>query len=138
GAAGDARKAPLRERDADVLEVVHARAVHADQIVAVGSVPRRRLRVRRRGHAHRLHPSPWGGAVAAAVPCLPDRRRRPGRPGPDRAGVHRSWSSPRTLPSGAAKVATRRPPPTSRGGSFTLAPAAVTSASFASMSGTCQ
>src|SRR5215217_4350071 len=50
----------------------------------------------------------------------------------------RSWSSPRTLPSGSVTVATRRPPPTSRTGSFTLAPAAVTSASFASMSGTCQ
>src|SRR3954447_19717254 len=56
------------------------------------------------------------------------------------AGVltHRSCSSPRTLPSASVTVATRRPPPTSRGDSFTVAPAAVTSASFASMSGTCQ
>ena len=51
---------------------------------------------------------------------------------------HRSCSSPRTLPSGSVTVATRRPPPTSCAGSFTVAPAAVTSASFASMSGTCQ
>jgi len=43
-----------RDLDADVLEVVHARALHADQIVAVGSVQRRRLRVRPRGHAHRV------------------------------------------------------------------------------------
>ena len=55
-----------------------------------------------------------------------------------RGGTHRSWISPRTLPSGSVTVATRRPPPTSRTGSFTAAPAAVTSASFASMSGTCQ
>src|SRR4051794_4462169 len=56
------------------------------------------------------------------------------------AGVvaHRSCSSPRTLPSGSVTVATMRPQPTSCAGSFTVAPAAVTSASLASMSGTCQ
>ena len=53
-------------------------------------------------------------------------------------GGHRSWSSPRTLPSGSVTLATRRPPPTSCTASFTSAPAAVTSASFASMSVTCQ
>jgi hypothetical protein len=53
-------------------------------------------------------------------------------------GAQRSWSNPSTFPSGSVRVATRRPPPTSRTGSFTVAPAAVTSASFASMSGTCQ
>ena len=53
-------------------------------------------------------------------------------------GTHRSWRSPSTLPSGSVTVATRRPPPTSCAGSFTVAPAAVTSASFASISGTCQ
>ena len=51
---------------------------------------------------------------------------------------HRSWSSPSTLPSGSATVATRRPPPTSCAGSFTVAPVAITAASFASRSGTCQ
>src|SRR5262245_44889705 len=51
---------------------------------------------------------------------------------------HASWSRPRTLPSGSVMVATKRPPPTSCGGSLTVAPAAVTSASFASMSPTCQ
>jgi len=35
-------------------------------------------------------------------------------------------------------LATMRPPPTSCAGSFTVAPASVTSASFASRSGTCQ
>lgn len=50
----------------------------------------------------------------------------------------RSCTSPRTLPSGSVKVATRRPPPTSRTGSLAVAPAAVTSESFASMSATCQ
>ena len=54
GDAGEHRQPALRDLDADVLEVVHARAVHADQIVAVGNVRRRRLRVRPRGHAHRV------------------------------------------------------------------------------------
>ena len=54
GDAGEHRQPALRDLDADVLEVVHARAVHADQIVAVGNVQRRRLRVRPRGHAHRV------------------------------------------------------------------------------------
>ena len=40
--------------DANVLEVVLSRALHADQIVAVGNVQRRRPRVRPRGHAHRV------------------------------------------------------------------------------------
>ena len=44
GDAGEHRQPALRDLDADVLEVVHARAVHADQIVAVGNVRRRRLR----------------------------------------------------------------------------------------------
>jgi hypothetical protein len=48
GDAGEHRQPALRDLDADVLEVVHARAVHADQIVAVGNVQRRRLRVRPR------------------------------------------------------------------------------------------
>ena len=43
--AGERRQPAFRELEADVLEVVHARAVHADQIVAVGGVQRRRLRV---------------------------------------------------------------------------------------------
>src|SRR5437899_11541764 len=54
GDAGEHRQPALRDLDADVLEVVLARAVHADQIVAVGNVQRRRLRVRPRGHAHRV------------------------------------------------------------------------------------
>jgi hypothetical protein len=38
GHAGEHRQAALRDLEAEVLEVVHARAVHADQIVAVGNV----------------------------------------------------------------------------------------------------
>ena len=38
GNAGEHRQPALRDLDADVLEVVHARAVHADQVVAVGGV----------------------------------------------------------------------------------------------------
>ncbi len=36
--AGEHRQPALRELDADVLEVVHARALHADQVVAVGNL----------------------------------------------------------------------------------------------------
>ena len=54
GDAGEHRQPALRDLDADVLEVVHARALHADQIVTVGNVQRGRLRVRPRGHAHRV------------------------------------------------------------------------------------
>ena len=57
GDAGEHRQPALRDLDADVLEVVHARAVHADQVVAVGSGQRRRSRLRRRGHA--AQPSSW-------------------------------------------------------------------------------
>ena len=40
GDAGEHRQPALRDLDADVLEVVHARALHADQVVAVGVVQR--------------------------------------------------------------------------------------------------
>ena len=63
GDAGEHRQPALRDLDADVLEVVHARAVHADQIVAVGSVQRRRLRA----------PSSW-----PCSSCLHLFRRAPG------------------------------------------------------------
>ena len=53
-------------------------------------------------------------------------------------GSHRSWSSPRTLPSGSVTVATKRPPPTSCAGSCTVAPVATTAASVDSRSDTCQ
>ena len=51
GDAGEHRQPALGQLDADVLEVVHARAVHADQVVAVGDV-QLALRVRTRGRAH--------------------------------------------------------------------------------------
>ncbi len=38
GDAGEHRQPALRDLDADVLEVVHARAPHADQVVAVGGL----------------------------------------------------------------------------------------------------
>ena len=38
--AGEHRQPALRELDADVLEVVHPRAMHADQVVGVGDVRR--------------------------------------------------------------------------------------------------
>ena len=67
--AGDAREhrqPALRELEAEVLEVVHARAVHADQVVGVGGVRRGRPRGLRRRHAHRVSPSlgpEWNGDV---------------------------------------------------------------------------
>ncbi len=61
GDAGEDRQPALGDLDADVLQIVHARAVHADQIVAVGAVRRGRPRVRPLGRAHRVS-IPWGGA----------------------------------------------------------------------------
>ena len=58
GDAGEHRKPALRDHEADVLEVVHTRAVHADQIVAVGNVLRRRLRVCHSRFAPVLRSSP--------------------------------------------------------------------------------
>ena len=52
GDAGEHRQPALRDLDADVLEVVHARALHADQVVAVGDV--RRGACPARGRAHRV------------------------------------------------------------------------------------
>jgi hypothetical protein len=43
---GEHRQPALRDLDADVLEVVLPRAVHADQILPVGDAQRRRLGVR--------------------------------------------------------------------------------------------
>ena len=76
GDAGEHRQPALRDRDADVLEVVHARALHADQIVAVrlrrmlaafaasggraGSVQCRRLHLRPGGLPHRIDASAIG------------------------------------------------------------------------------
>ncbi len=81
-------------------------------------------------------------------------RGRPGAPGRQRPQSHRSRMSrglagppggyagsstrPSTLPSRSANEATFRPAPTSCAGSLTTAPHAVTSASFCSMSPTCQ
>ncbi len=110
--AGEHGQPALRDLDADVLEVVDPRALHADQVVSVGDVQLRRARVGPRGQAH------------VSILCG--------------TGAQRSWISPRTLPSGSVNVATRRPPPTSCAASCRVAPAAVTSASFASMSATCQ
>jgi hypothetical protein len=53
GDAGEHRQPALRDLDADIPEVVHARALHADKIVAVGDVRRRGLRIRHH-LAHRV------------------------------------------------------------------------------------
>src|SRR4029077_4678448 len=60
----------FRDLDADVLEVVHARALHADQIVAVGDGQRTRLYVGPRGRAHRV------SICQGPPPSAPGRARR--------------------------------------------------------------
>ncbi len=88
--AGEHGEPALRELDADVLEVVLSRAVHADQIVAVGNLRRRRLPVRPRGRAHRFSIC-YAGARLGAF-----RRRRLARSNQGRAaplGLLRSNAS---------------------------------------------
>ncbi len=72
GDAGEHRQPALRDHDVDVLEVVHTRALHADQIVAVGNVQRGRLLVRPRGHTHRV------SICRDSVPLIVLRRRSRG------------------------------------------------------------
>ena len=69
GHAGEHRQPALRDLDADVLEVVLARAKHADQVVAVANVQCRRVRVRHRGHAHRVSIYDAGTPVPADDPA---------------------------------------------------------------------
>ena len=84
GDAGEHRQPALRNLDADVVEVVHARAMHADQVVAVGSVRRRRPRLRRRllGLAHRVsicRAGPLSRSPSASTNQRPSRiNSRPG------------------------------------------------------------
>ena len=52
GDAGEHCQPALRNFDVDVLEVVLAGALHADHLVVVGNVQRRRLRVCFLGHGH--------------------------------------------------------------------------------------
>src|SRR6185437_7126880 len=51
GDPGEDGQAALRNGEADVLEVVDARAVDANQVVTVGRVHLWRLRIRPHGHA---------------------------------------------------------------------------------------
>ena len=91
GDAGERRQPALRDLDADVLEVVHARALHADQLVAVGSVRRGRPRVLLRGHARKAKESVPRALSAPRVggssPSLADVPRA------TPAGLVRAWSS---------------------------------------------
>ncbi|GAA3163473.1 hypothetical protein GCM10020001_105270 [Nonomuraea salmonea] len=61
------RQPALRDLDADVLEVVDAGAVHADEVVGVGGVGRGRLGVRARGHAVGVSICLMGAAAGRAV-----------------------------------------------------------------------
>ncbi len=126
GALGGAPRRLLAFRASRAGRVDPQQPSHRDPAHAgTGSAGRRR-----RGHVGPLRRG-FSAAISCASAWRHRQREREGR-------GHRSWSSPRTLPSGSVTVATRRPPPTSRTGSFTVPPAPVTSASFASMSGTCQ
>ena len=73
GYAGEHRQPALRDFDADVLEVVHAGALDADQIVAVGSV-RCSRRHDRRGLAHRVSLC-LGPATSGQSSCARGRSR---------------------------------------------------------------
>ena len=55
GDAGEHREPPLRDLEADVLEVVHARALHTDQVVAIRALQRWGRCVGGGGRAHRAH-----------------------------------------------------------------------------------
>ena len=92
GDAGEHRQPALRDLDAEVLEVVHARALHADQVVAVrlrrtlvalaasagrvGIVQGKRLLLRPRGHAHRVSITVLSAAPGCGSGCRRDRGRR--------------------------------------------------------------
>ena len=64
--AGEHRQPPLGDLDADVLQVVHPRALDADQVVAVGQLQPRVLRVRSLGLAHRVSIC-WAGRPRGVV-----------------------------------------------------------------------
>ena len=81
GHAGERRQPPLGKLDADVLEVVLTGTVHADQVVAVGSVRRRMCRLRRLGG--RLASAVLLAVLLAVLMCLlwcGGRRRGRGTP----------------------------------------------------------
>src|SRR4051794_32820210 len=83
-------------------------------------------------NAHRVFGLRYVVVLYDAVQRGPDLRREVAH------GQAGSCSRPRTLPSGSVTVATRRPPPTSRGSDFTVPPASVIALSRSSRSVTCQ
>ena len=81
---GEHRQPALGQLDADVLEVVLACAVHADQVVAVSGV----LHVRSHGHDRTRQPGSGcadGGAIV--------RSTRPGTSGPGCVQLWHHWSA---------------------------------------------
>ena len=90
--AGEHGQPALGDLDADVLEVVHARAMNADQIVAVGNGRRGRRRARRNGRAHR-------GIL----------RQRLRTPGTERDGGPGRWPGPGLLRSDLVEQLPIRP-----------------------------
>ena len=76
GHAREHREPPLGQLDGDVLEVVLARPLHADQVVAVGDLGCRRPGARPRRGAHRVSirsgrpPRRLGPAGRVRSPCL--------------------------------------------------------------------
>ncbi len=90
GNTGEHRQPPLRDLDADVLQVVLARTVHADHVVAIGNVVRRRSRVCPRGPAHRLSIS----RARSGWPRLLGLRRRRPRVSPSSNVVRDSHPAP--------------------------------------------
>src|SRR4030095_9810263 len=68
GDAGEHRQPSLRDLDADVLEVVHPRALHPDQLVAVGFAQLGRPRTTLRGLAPRVRN--WAQLTAFVTSAL--------------------------------------------------------------------
>ncbi len=103
GDAGEHRQPALRELDADVLEVVHARAVHADQVVAVGDVQRGRLPVSVRRLRSAVSPSSCSIDVSADAAV--SARRAGASPG----RAQRTSKMRIMLPAGSRKAQSRTP-----------------------------
>ena len=116
GDAGEHGQPALRDLDVHVLEVVHARAVDADQIVAV------RLR-RAPGWLTRDRRPGLGGGLAhhVSMDAASTSARSPGSRTPQRTSLIRTW-----LPAGSRKAQSRTPYGCAVGSWITSAPVACT------------
>ena len=107
GDPGEHRQPALRDLDADVLEVVHARAVHADHVVAVGAGGCGRPRAGPRGRAHGVSiRRRYGAGRGRGRGRSPRRGELPAPPAP--RDQRSSWMRIR-LPAGSRTAQSRTP-----------------------------